>query len=46
MEKEELDQKAEKHICKQSGWWTDCELEPSCNWLEDTKVRGYPWGCE
>jgi len=38
--------KLKGHHCKRMGWWTDCELEPPCVWLEDIVVRGYPWGCE
>jgi len=34
------------HYCQKTGWWTACELEPPCVWLEDIVVRGYPWGCE
>lgn len=34
------------HICKSNGWWTNCELEPPCVWLEDKKARGYQWGHE
>jgi len=38
--------KLKGHHCKQIGWWTDCKFEPPCVWLEDTMIRGYPWGYE